>query len=228
MIVNPQIVLKIPDTTLMKLFVGLHELIFPPRCLACGALHQEICESCSRELQFRDYRSQVGGVPVFSTIRYSLKAGHILLAAKEDSVRKADDLLADALSLSLRRAMKSCGIRPTLVPIPHAKKAVRKRGRNFVGEITGQIAMREALPTRQIIRHNRKVNDQSLLDASSRLGNLSGAMGVIRRCGRPCEVFLVDDLITTGATLAEAVRTLEKAGFHVVAAVTALVALPLR
>jgi len=176
----------------------------------------------------RDYRSFVAGVPVFSSIRYNARASHILLAAKEDGLRKADDLLTAALIHSLRAAMTTLAVRPTLVPIPHSKKAVRKRGRNFVGEITDHLALRESLPMRQIIQHNRRVVDQSLLDAPSRLGNLSGAMSVIPRCGRPCEVFLVDDLITTGATMAEAVRTLEKAGFRVVAAVTALVALPLR
>jgi len=212
----------------MKPLYGLHELIFPPRCLGCGIAQHDLCTSCNKELQFRDYRSHVGGVPVFSAIRYNAKASHILLAAKEDGVRKADDLLTAALIHSLRMAMTTFAIRPTLVPIPHAKRAVRERGRNFVGEITAHLALRESLPMRQIIRHNRRVVDQSLLNASSRLGNLSGAMSVTRRCGRPCEVFLVDDLITTGATMAEAVRTLEKAGFRVAAAVTALVALPLR
>lgn len=143
-------------------------------------------------------------------------------------MRKADDILLAALMHSFHSAAKTFGIRPPLVPIPHSKKALRRRGRDFVGEMTGRLAKTEVLPVRQIIQHNRKVNDQSLLDAPSRFGNLSGAMSVIHRCGRPCEVFLVDDLITTGATLGEAVRTLEKAQFHVVAAVTALVALPLR
>lgn len=212
----------------MRLFEGLHELVFPPRCLGCRSLHRDLCISCSRELQLQDFRSQIGRVPVFSSIRYSSKAGHILLAAKEDGVRKADDILVAALVHSFGSAVRACGIRPAIVPIPHSKKALRKRGRDFVGEITGRLAKVEAVPVREIIRHNRKVNDQSLLDIASRLGNLSGAMSVIRHCGRPCEVFLVDDLITTGATLGEAVRALEKAGFQVVAAVTALVALPLR
>ncbi len=207
---------------------GLRDLIFPPRCLGCGAANEELCINCLKELQLSDFRSQVGEVPVFSSIHYSPKAGHILLAAKEDGVRKADDILVVALQHSLRMAMRSCGIRPVLIPIPHSKKALRKRGRNFVAEITNRLAVAEGLPVRQIIRHNRKVNDQSQLNAPSRFGNLSGAMSVARHCRRASEVFLVDDLMTTGATLGEAVRTLETAGFRVEAAVTALVALPLR
>ncbi len=97
-----------------------------------------------------------------------------------------------------------------------------------MAEIAGQIAAQENLPIRQVIGHNRKVRDQSQLDAHSRIGNLSGSMSVVRPLARPCEVFLIDDLITTGATIGEAVRTLEIGGFRVLAAVTAFVALPLR
>jgi predicted amidophosphoribosyltransferase len=207
---------------------GLHDLVFPVRCLGCGALHQNLCGTCAKEIQFHDYRSRVGEVPIFSSIRYGPKVGHILLAAKEDGVRKADDLLVAALTNSFRAAVAGFGIRPPLVPIPHSRKALRKRGRDFVAEIAGRVSINEALPLRQIIRHNRRVNDQSLMDSTSRFGNLYGAMSVTRACGRPCAVILVDDLITTGATLGEAVRALEKEGFSVVAAITALVALPLR
>ena len=140
----------------------------------------------------------------------------------------ADEMIIDALRYSLRSAIKNFSVHPTLIPIPHSKKALRKRGRNFVEEIASQIATQENLPIRPVIGHNRKVRDQSRLDAHSRRGNLSGSMSVVRPSARPCEVFLIDDLITTGATLGEAVRTLEIGGFHVLAAVTAFVALPLR
>ena len=212
----------------MKIHEGLIDLVFPLRCIGCGDPGHDLCGSCSKELRLQDFRSQHGSVPVFSSIRYGSKAGHILLAAKEDGVRKADDIVLAALAHSFRCAVRATGLRPAVVPIPHRKQAVRRRGRNFVGEITDRLAAIDGIPVRDVIRHNRKVKDQSLLDASSRVGNLSGAMSVIRHCGRPCEVFVVDDLVTTGATLGEAVRTLEKGGFRVVAAVTALVALPLR
>ena len=145
-----------------------------------------------------------------------------------DGVRISDDILTKALQRSLKLAIKNSGLRPTLVPIPHTKMATRRRGRNFVNEIANRLARLENLPIRPILQHNRRVDDQSKLDAPSRAGNLSGAMSVKGECGRPCEIILVDDLITTGVTLGEAVRTLEKSGFHVVASVTALVALPLR
>lgn len=208
--------------------MALRELIFPPRCLCCGSLGKEICEDCKVELQFHYYRTHVASLPVFSSIQYGAKASRILLAAKEDGVRTADNLMKAALKHSLRVAMKHFDTHPILVPIPHSKKALRKRGRNFVAEISDKLAREENLPIRQILEHNRRVRDQSQLDAPSRKGNISGSMSVVSSSGRPREVILIDDLMTTGATLGEAVRALENARFHVLGAVTAFVALPLR
>ena len=192
----------------MRIHEGFLELVYPRRCLGCGAPQKDLCRSCLKELRLQNFRSICGSIPVFSSIHYGSKASHILLAAKEDGVQKADDILVVALAHSLHSAFRASGIRPALVPIPHRRQALRRRGRNFVGEITNRLAAIEGLPVRNIIRHNRKVSDQSHLDATSRFGNLSGAMSVTSQCGRPCEVFVVDDLITTGATLGEAVRAL--------------------
>lgn len=212
----------------MKIHEGVLDLLFPLRCLGCGCPRQELCGNCSTEIRLKLIRSQLGKVPVFSSIHYGTVASHVLLAAKEDGVQKANELLVAALRHSLQMAVRTLKFRPALVPVPHSNQASRRRGRNFVGDMTKCLAATEGLPVRDILRHNRKVKDQSLLDSAARSGNLSGAMSVIDQCGRTCEVIVVDDLITSGATLGEAVRSLEMSGFHVVAAVTALVALPLR
>jgi predicted amidophosphoribosyltransferase len=82
------------------------------------------------------------------------------------------------------------------------------------------------LPTEELLTHIRKVRDQSNLDAKDRAENLEGALVSLRFIsGR---AILVDDLVTTGATLREAARALRAVGIVVSAAVTACVAEPLR
>jgi predicted amidophosphoribosyltransferase len=82
------------------------------------------------------------------------------------------------------------------------------------------------LPTYENLQHTRSVKDQSSLDAKSRFSNIDGAL--ISQRFLSGKAFLLDDLVTTGATLNEAARALRMQGIEVAAAVTACVAEPLR
>jgi predicted amidophosphoribosyltransferase len=64
------------------------------------------------------------------------------------------------------------------------------------------------------LTHRRRVADQAGLTATARAANLSGALHT-RLDMRGHRVIVVDDVITTGATLAEAVRALRAAGAEV-------------
>ncbi|WP_242903273.1 ComF family protein [Actinomadura terrae] len=78
------------------------------------------------------------------------------------------------------------------------------------------------------LRQRRRVDDQAGLNATERAANLAGALEVNPRTdmtGR--RVLLADDVITTGASLAESARALRAAGAEVTAAAT-VAATPLR
>lgn len=212
----------------MQIFSGLQELLFPLYCHGCGVPAEGLCARCKASYEVQDYLSRVGVVPIFSAVAYNSVAQRILLASKEDGVRGADDLIVRALEHSLNRALRKTRQTPVLIPIPSSPQAIRKRGRDFLTEISMRVAKSVGLSTQCLLQHNRRVKDQTLLDASARYKNLEGALVLKKRPTRIHEVFLIDDLVTTGATLNEAVKTLEMSGFRVVGAVTALVSLPLR
>ncbi|GAB3081186.1 ComF family protein [Intrasporangium mesophilum] len=112
-----------------------------------------------------------------------------------------------------------------VVPAPSSRRSVRARGdAPLVGLCAAAMSTCRDTPGARAgasfelspaLVHVRTVRDQSGLDTSQRRANLSGAMGVkplwhnvIR--GRRCIV--VDDVVTTGATMAEAARALRRAG----------------
>ncbi len=99
-------------------------------------------------------------------------------------------------------------------------------------EITGALASQESLNQLPILQHLRSVRDQSKLNSQQRSSNISGAFTTSinspesRVLGNTRPLIIVDDLVTTGATLVEAIRALHSVGFEVLGAVTGAVANP--
>ncbi|MEU8795622.1 ComF family protein [Streptomyces sp. NPDC048643] len=107
-----------------------------------------------------------------------------------------------------------------LVPVPSARRAVRARGHDPARRIALAAAgelRRTGTPARVlgVLRQRRPVADQSGLNSRQRLDNLAGALEVVaggaRLLAEGGRVVLVDDLMTTGASLTEAARALRVA-----------------
>ncbi|SOR81425.1 DNA utilization protein GntX [Streptomyces chartreusis NRRL 3882] len=107
-----------------------------------------------------------------------------------------------------------------LVPVPSGRRAVRARGHDPARRIALAAAgelRRCGVPARVLgaLRQVRTVADQSGLNSRQRLDNLAGALAVVPKGARLLSggpVVLVDDLMTTGASLAEAARAVRAAG----------------
>ncbi|WP_437087443.1 ComF family protein [Streptomyces sp. enrichment culture] len=107
-----------------------------------------------------------------------------------------------------------------LVPVPSARRAVRARGHDPARRIALAAAgelRRTGTPARvaAVLRQRRAVADQSGLGSRQRSDNLAGALTVVPGAARLLRdggpVVLVDDLVTTGASLAEAARAVRAA-----------------
>lgn len=216
---------------------SLAELIFPSRCVGCSQLGISICSLCRKSwhphIYFREISVLNNSYPVISAVQYSPIASKVLLGAKESNLSAADNLLADAIGHALTFFIKNYGA-GDLVGIPSRSAATRKRGRNFMIEISKSIAAAQSIQSLDILQHTRTVREQSQLDAQARTHNIAGAFCVSLNSsksatlGNTQPLIIVDDLITTGATLAEAIRALTTAGYAVIGAVTGSVAKPLR
>jgi ComF family protein len=102
---------------------------------------------------------------------------------------------------------------PVLVPIPLHRGRLRERGYDQALELARPLARCLDLPLQaQALVRVRDTSAQSRLDASQRRRNLRDAFAWNRDIAMPAHVVLIDDVMTTGATLHSAARALRRAG----------------
>ncbi|MFJ9694261.1 ComF family protein [Kitasatospora sp. NPDC101183] len=208
---------------------GLLDVLLPADCAGCGAERAQLCPECRRALA--DTRPAPTLLPwAHAAAPYGDPFRRLLLAHKERGALRLAGPLGEVLGRAVRSALGPQGERAPvlLVPMPSARPAVRARGHDSTLRLAGAAARslrRAGLDARAapLLRHARPVADQAGLSAAERRRNLHGALTVLPRAraalnGR--HPVLVDDLVTTGASLAEAARALADAGLPVRAAAT--------
>ena len=214
----------------MRMFSELSQLIFPTRCYGCNAIGLSICTLCRREWIPHYYKTQTSALSVHSALIYSPTASKIILAAKENGLQGADDLLIEAIIHVLNKARLDKAYF-TLVPIPSSRQSQRGRGRSFIVDLTKTISKHTGIAVNDCLQVSRRVSDQSGLTRVERISNMQGAFSLKSGSILRGDAIVIDDVVTTGATLQEAARALNSQGFHAfgsVCAVTACVAQPLR
>ncbi|MGW1073220.1 ComF family protein [Streptomyces sp. NPDC002537] len=207
-------------------------LVLPVDCAGCGRWRTVLCEECRTALSGRPVRRAwpdpvpAGLPPVYAAAPYDDPVRSVLLAHKERGALALAGPLGTALAGAVRSVVASvarnAGEGPwLLVPVPSARQAVAARGHDpgrRIALAAAGVLRRSGLPVRTaaVLRQRRFVADQAGLDARQRRANVSEALGVVKGgevlLGKEKPVVLVDDLMTTGASLTEAARAVSRAG----------------
>jgi predicted amidophosphoribosyltransferase len=216
---------------------ALAGLVLPPSCAGCDAPDVGLCEPCRGALAQGLWPGGARAVspsprparlpPTWASGPYAGPLAACVTAYKDEGRRDRAGDLAAALATALDAALADCAVAGTLargdgpvlvVPVPSSRAARRRRGdaplehlaRLAVrGYRTHEVLVADALEPR------RRVADQAGLGARQRAVNLEWSMRARRAwepalAGSTCVV--VDDVLTTGATLVEAARALRAAG----------------
>ena len=224
---------------IVKVVGSVLELLLPSRCAGCGRCDgaelrlRGLCPQCvaavrqslpvTWEIAVPGTPSRIpGAVPAFAAGAYDGVIRAALLDYKERGRLCLRRELGGCLAVSVFAAVSGDDSSVVLVPVPSATATRRARGHDPVGAMAATAAryLRATgleVEVRSLLRQSRAVADQSGLDVGARRANLGGALVVRRPAlvqGR--RVVIVDDIVTTGATAAEAARALMHAGALVI------------
>ncbi len=205
----------------MLVIPDLLDLVLPRRCAGCASTGRPFCSSCAAVLalaplgRVRPDPCPAGLPPLAAAAVYDAVVRRLLLAHKEKGCLGLTGPLGGALARAVGTLEPP---RPlVLVAVPSAPAAVRARGHDHAWRLARAAAARLGphVQVARLLAPARAVADQSGLDRGERAANLHGALRCLQV--RPgTKVVVVDDVVTTGATLVEAARALTAAGAVVV------------
>lgn len=198
----------------MRIIDALADLLLGAQCPGCDQARWGFCPDCWQALDRPpEPAPRLGGLPIMAANDYRPILSSGIPRYKDDGALH----LERALSIRLAAAVSALAPPPDaiLVPVPSRPAAVRSRGFDHGARLAERAGRLVGLRSRRALRRTGRSADQQGLRAGERASNTAGTM---RAVGVPGPVVIVDDIVTTGSSLAEASRALTAAGCRVLGA----------
>lgn len=201
----------------MNLFEEILNIVMPTRCVWCRQIGSVLCEACSAEI--KQPIRQVSRIEIsgYAFNAYSERIATLIHEFKENQQLS----LANNLAAVMWPGLQNFDLEKVLlVPMPSKKSSFANRGFNPAEELAKRISRQAARGTNirvsvlGCLKITGSVADQAALSGEARRTNLDGTMSVTSFPAGHSAI-LIDDVVTTGATLREAQRCLANAGVKV-------------
>lgn len=192
--------------------VSVLDLLIPAACSGCGRYGAQLCEACRATFRtagapadrfiVADPSVVIGDDLELAVAAFGYHGAlrRALARLKYGGASRLARPVAHAALPSLR-ALAGLLPEPALVPIPVHPERLRQRGYNQAALLGAQLARVTGLTLADVLVRRRPTTQQHRLNRAERLRNLRGAFVMRRGARAPRCVILVDDILTTSATL---------------------------
>jgi ComF family protein len=179
----------------------------PPRCYKCYAATSDsaVCAKCCHKTPLKR---------VWVRTDYDGLARQLVHAFKFERMQATGTIIAEYLQTTIPYMQNAM-----IVPIPTASSRLRQRGYDHAKLIAKELSRKTGLPRSALLARHGQTRQVGTKRAE-RLQQTQGAFRLSKpKLIKDAHILLVDDVVTTGATLEEAARTLKRAGAKTVDAV---------
>ena len=192
----------------------LASLLAPPLCWGCrgpAGRAGPLCRDCSGELtRPAPELTAASGVPAFAAVAYEGPARELVRALKFRAALGVAQAMAAAIVAGAPEGLLARG--SALVPVPIHPRRARERGFNQAETLADAVARRTGLPVAAVLTRDGGSGSQVGRGRGERARAIRGSIAVRHGVRASPRCLVVDDVITTGATLAGCAAALREAG----------------
>lgn len=203
--------------------MGIMELLLPPACAGCGRYGAVLCVACLTSMRpARSPKDRFTGADPGIVVGESLELA-VAAFVHQGATRRALQRLKYGGAAALAAPLASQAVpaladllammdgEVALVPVPVHPVRRRQRGYNQAALLARELATRSGVPLHDVLVRTRPTARQHGLNRAARLHNLRGAFGLAESPPGGTAV-LVDDILTTSATLEACAEVLRSGG----------------
>jgi competence protein ComFC len=219
----------------MSLLKNILDIIFPKYCISCGKSGLDLCPKCLSSCPETDRESAKWIFPIYDYRYPPIKKAIWLLKYKNG--KNFAKIFAEIMYIRIIEELSDLSVfnnfkEPILIPIPLSRKRANKRGYNQSILICNELIKLDkgifshnyknfTLEKHILIKQKDKKHQALTENKKERLKNIIDSFSVVDSSKiKGKNIILIDDVITTGATLNEAKKTLKKYGARKIVAFT--------
>ena len=217
----------------MRFLNTILDIIFPARCMVCKKTGSDLCLSCLSKAPAAERESAEWIFPIFDYRDPIIKKSLWLL--KYNGKKRLANVFAEIIYEKILEELSELSVMenfidPVLIPIPLSPKRYRERGFNQAELICKEIikinsqrngGIKIKLENNILIKPKDTEHQAHIKDRRERIKNMAGTFAVKNNeIVKNRNIILIDDILTTGATLTEAKKVLKNAGARKVIAFT--------
>ena len=206
---------------------NLIDIVLPRVCISCKTKGTALCAVC-----LKGTRAPTDNLPSWIHALYTYKSALIKQSIWKLKYSYTHDIARVYGKALYDRILEDCGDRIlfekeacVLVPIPVSSKRLRERGYNQAKLISDAILMNDTSGFLQngdgiVFRRENTIRQSHTKNRAGRMQNIVGSFYTKRPLSSKVHYIIIDDVVTTGATLVEARQTLKQAGARKISAYT--------